>query len=114
MIHRWNDILVEPLGTHITRQMIHTERLTVARLTIAAGGVVPRHEHENEQVTLLERGRLRFVFDDGAQEIAAGEAMQIASHVPHRVEALEDSVVVDLFAPVREDWRRGDDAYLRR
>ena len=43
----------------------------------------------------------------------AGEVMEISSNLPHLVEALEDSVAVDLFAPVREDWIRGDDAYLR-
>ena len=46
--------------------------------------------------------------------IAAGDSLQIPSNAPHSVEALEDSVAVDLFSPVREDWIRGDDAYLRR
>ena len=46
--------------------------------------------------------------------LRAGEMLEIPPHVPHSVEALEDSVAVDLFAPVREDWRRGADAYLRK
>ena len=43
----------------------------------------------------------------------AGESVLIPGGVPHRVEALDDSVVLDVFAPRREDWLRGDDAYLR-
>jgi quercetin dioxygenase-like cupin family protein len=80
---------------------------------LLAGGVVPRHSHENEQVTVLEKGRLKFIFDDREQIIEAGQCLQIPSHAPHRVEVLEDSIALDLFAPVREDWVRGDDAYLR-
>ena len=38
----------------------------------------------------------------------------IPPHMPHKVEALEDTDVTDIFSPVREDWLRGDDAYLRR
>ena len=68
----------------------------------------------NEQITTLEKGRLRFIFDDNELIVATGESLQIPSNVPHRVEALEDSVALDLFSPVREDWIRGDDAYLRR
>jgi len=40
--------------------------------------------------------------------------MRIPPHVPHSAQALEDSVAVDLFSPIREDWIRGDDAYLRK
>ena len=43
-----------------------------------------------------------------------GEVLCIPSNVPHAVEAMEDSVVVDVFAPSRDDWARGDDAYLRK
>ena len=45
--------------------------------------------------------------------VRAGESLCIPPNVPHSVESLEDSVAVDIFSPVREDWVRGDDAYLR-
>ena len=59
------------------------------------------------------QGSLRFVV--GGEEVvaAAGESVVIPPNVPHRVEALEDSVVLDVFSPRREDWLAGDDAYLR-
>jgi quercetin dioxygenase-like cupin family protein len=98
----------------VTRQVIHSERMTISRLTLKKGAAVPRHQHENEQITMLESGRLKFIFDDEQRIIQAGEAMQIEPHRPHAVEALEDSVACDLFSPVRSDWLRGDDSYLRR
>jgi quercetin dioxygenase-like cupin family protein len=113
-LHRWNDIPVEQLNPLLARQVVHTERITMSLLRLKKGAVVPRHQHENEQITTLEEGRLRFVFDDKECDLAAGETLEIPSNVPHSVEALEDSLALDLFAPVREDWRRGDDAYLRR
>jgi quercetin dioxygenase-like cupin family protein len=111
--HRWNDITTEQMSAGIARQVIHAERMTVARIFLSKGAVVPRHSHDNEQVTLLQEGKLKFLFDDGQQVLSAGEVMQIPPDAPHRVEALEDSVAIDLFAPPRLDWIRGDDAYLR-
>jgi quercetin dioxygenase-like cupin family protein len=105
---------LEQLNPLIARKAIHSERMTIAQLHLAAGAVVPRHSHENEQVTVLLSGRLRFFFDDREVELSGGEVLEIPSHAPHKVEALEDSVALDLFAPVREDWRTGNDAYLRQ
>ncbi len=95
------------------RQVIHAERITIARVFLAPGSVVPRHHHENEQITVLERGALKFIFDDGEAVIQAGEVMQIPPNAPHSVEALEESEGLDLFSPIRSDWLQGDDAYLR-
>lgn len=112
--YRWQDIPKEQLSAQFTRQVIHAERITVARLWLTKGSVVPRHSHENEQVTVLQSGKLKFIFDTAEHIISAGEVMQISPNAPHSVEALEDSEAMDLFCPVREDWIRGDDAYLRR
>ncbi|MFN7920247.1 MAG: cupin domain-containing protein [Bryobacteraceae bacterium] len=112
--YRWSDVPLEQMNPTVSRKVIHAERITIARLAMAKGAVVPRHHHENEQVTLLQSGKLRFIFDDAEYVISAGEAMQITPNAPHSVEALEDSEAIDLFSPIREDWIRGDDAYLRR
>jgi quercetin dioxygenase-like cupin family protein len=113
-LHPWSEIPKEQMNPQTIRQVIHTGRITIARLELLKGAFVSRHSHENEQVTMLESGKLRFIFDDREQIVSAGEALEIPSHAPHAVEALEHSVAVDVFAPVREDWIRGDDAYLRR
>jgi quercetin dioxygenase-like cupin family protein len=113
-LHRWSEIPVEVLNPLLARQAVHCDRITMARLTLKKGAVVPRHQHENEQVTTLESGRLKFLFDNEEVIVEQGDSLQIPSHAAHSVEALEDSVALDLFAPIREDWVRGDDAYLRR
>ncbi len=114
MKHRWNVIPKEQMNPQFARQVIHTERMTIARVYLAKGSVVPRHSHMNEQVTLLDQGKLKFIFDDAEHILEAGECMQIPPDAPHSVEAIEESAGYDLFAPIREDWIRGDDAYLRR
>jgi quercetin dioxygenase-like cupin family protein len=93
--------------------MLNGEALTLAQITLAAGAVVPEHEHPNEQIATVVSGRLRFVVGGEEREVAPGESVLIPGGVPHRVEVLEDAVVLDVFAPRREDWIRGDDAYLR-
>ena len=110
---RWDDIEHEQLNPQIGRQVLHTDGLTIARIYLKKSAIVPLHSHVNEQLSYVLEGRLRFDFEDRQQVVAAGEMMQIAANEPHEVEALEDSVALDVFQPVREDWLRGDDSYLR-
>jgi quercetin dioxygenase-like cupin family protein len=112
-VQRWDDVPVESLHEGIGRQAIHTEKMTLARIHLRQGVVVPRHEHENEQVAMVLEGRMRFDVDDEEIDVGPGESIVFGPNVPHRAEALEDSLVLDVFSPVREDWIRGDDAYLR-
>jgi len=113
-IHDWNRIDKEQLNPKVIRQVIHTETMTIARLSLKQGCFVPEHSHHNEQVSMVEQGALRFVLAGNETIVKAGEMLQIPPHVPHSAEALEDSIAVDLFSPCREDWKRGDDAYLRK
>ena len=112
-LHGWAEVEREALSPGIARQVVHADRLTVARIYLEKGAVVPRHQHENEQISYVLEGRLRFEFDSEEIVVRAGQMMQIESQQPHLVEALEDSLALDIFQPVREDWVRGEDAYLR-
>lgn len=112
-IHRWDEIEREQMTPEIARQVVHADGMTIARLYLKKGSVVRRHQHKHEQVSYVLEGRLRFDFDGEEKVIGSGEMMQIDSQRPHLVEALEDSMALDLFQPVRDDWLRGDDAYLR-
>ena len=109
----WGETEVEQLSAGIGRQMLNGEAMTLARITLKAGAVVPEHRHDNEQIASVLSGRLRFVIGDEEREVGGGESVLVPGGVPHRVEALDDSIVLDAFAPRREDWLRGDDAYLR-
>lgn len=112
-VTRWEEEPIEQLSPAIGRQVIHTETMTLARLVLRRGAVVPLHQHPNEQIATVLQGRLRFVVGGEERAVSAGESVALAANVLHEVEALEDSVVLDVFSPVREDWRRGEDAYLR-
>jgi quercetin dioxygenase-like cupin family protein len=103
----------EKLSDRITREMLNGEDATLARIFLARGAVVPRHSHRSEQFSLILSGALKFLFDDSEVVLRAGEILLIPANVPHRAEALEDTVDIDFFAPRREDWIRKDDAYLR-
>jgi quercetin dioxygenase-like cupin family protein len=109
----WDDEPLERLSDAIGRRMLNGDAMTLAQITLAAGAVVPEHEHPNEQIATVLSGRLRFVVGGEERVVGPGESVLIAGGVPHRVDVLEDSVVLDAFAPRREDWIRGDDAYLR-
>lgn len=112
-ICNWKQIPVEPMTDLVTRQVLHTDTMTISRLVLKKGAVVPRHSHPNEQVTNVEAGSLRFQFDDAEVVVREGDSLQIPGGAPHAVEALEDAIALDLFSPVRADWISGDDAYLR-
>jgi len=109
----WDLLHEEPLNPLLSRKLLHSETMTVARIRLRKGAVVPTHSHPNEQVSMLESGALRFVISGEEHVFRAGDVVVIPPHAPHMVEALEDSLAVDLFSPPREDWIRGDDAYLR-
>lgn len=113
-VHRWSDVPREQITPLFSRQMIHTATMTIARMELAKGASVAEHSHHNEQVTTLERGRMRFMLNGAEVILSAGESLHIPANVPHSAEVLEDVVALDLFSPPREDWMRGDDSYLRK
>jgi quercetin dioxygenase-like cupin family protein len=115
--HRWDRIPEEPLKGTITRRLITGDRMMLAHVYLKKGDDVPRHSHENEQLTYILEGALQFWFganDERELTVRAGEVLVIPSHVPHRALALEDTLDVDVFSPPRQDWLTGADAYLRR
>jgi quercetin dioxygenase-like cupin family protein len=113
-LHKWDEIAKEQINPLMTRQMIHGETMTIARVVVLKGAAVPEHSHHNEQITTLDKGRMRFVIGGKEVILGAGESLHIPAHVPHSAEALEDTIATDVFSPPREDWIRGDDAYLRK
>lgn len=111
--YNWSHVVDEQLNPLVSRRVIHGETMTVARFLLRKGAVVPSHHHPNEQISMIERGKLKFVIAGQERIVEAGEAITIPPHAPHSAEALEDSVAVDVFSPVRQDWIKGEDAYLR-
>ncbi len=114
---RWSDLPAEPMKGTITRKFVSTDRLMIAHVLLKKGDEVPRHAHENEQITYILSGALQLWIganDEQTEVVRAGELLVIPSNVPHRALALEDTLDVDVFNPPRQDWLQGTDAYLRR
>ena len=115
-LHRWDEVPLETMNPLLDRRVISGERMMVAQVLLKKGSVVPQHSHDNEQITYILSGALRFLLGDEQDEeviVRAGEVLVIPSNLPHSALALEDTVDVDLFCPPRADWLDGSDSYLR-
>ncbi len=115
--HRWDEIPKERVTDLLERRLITGERIMLTHVYLYKGCIVPRHSHENEQFTYILKGALRFwIGEDGQEEIVvrSGEVLHIPSNVPHKAEALEDTLDVDIFSPPRQDWLDKTDDYLRQ
>ena len=109
----WENMTKEKMSETITRQWFSGEKATIARFFVKSGGKCSRHFHDNEEYCLMISGSLRFVFDNYEIKLAAGESLLVPANEAHAIEAIEDSEFIDFFAPVRQDWMRGEDQYLR-
>ncbi len=112
--YTWDDMEKEVLSPVIGRKIIAGEKAMVAQVFLAKGAVVPEHKHESEQITYILDGALLFEIDGKEILVSKGQVLRIPSWKPHKATALEDTLDLDIFSPIREDWLKKDDAYLRR
>lgn len=109
----WIKVNRERLNDHIDREMVHGDKLMLARVFLKKDGHVPMHSHHNEQLTYIVEGALKFSIDGKEVVVRAGEVLCIPAHMPHEAWALEDTLDLDVFTPPREDWLNKTDDYLR-
>jgi quercetin dioxygenase-like cupin family protein len=109
----WETVELEQLNPLLQRQMIVGQNMMLARVLLKKGCMVPEHSHHNEQITYILDGALRFWIDGREIVVGAGQVLTIPPHMPHKAEALEDTVDLDVFHPPREDWLNKTDKYLR-
>jgi quercetin dioxygenase-like cupin family protein len=115
--YKWDDMVAEPLKGGMSRRLITGERMMIAHVYFKKGDDVPRHSHDNEQITYILEGGLRFWLGAGDERevlVRAGEVLVIPPNLPHRALAIADTLDVDIFNPPRQDWLTGSDDYLRR
>lgn len=115
--HRWEDMPKERVSDSLQRRLITGERMMLAHVYLEKGCIVPKHSHENEQLTYILDGALHFwLGEDESEEVIvrSGEVLVIPSHLPHKAVALEDTLDVDIFSPPRQDWIDKTDDYLRQ
>lgn len=109
----WHTIPLEELNPLLQRQFVVGQEMMLARVLLKKGCIVPEHSHHNEQITYILDGALKFWIDGKEIVVHAGEVLCIPSNMPHKAEALVDTVDLDVFNPPREDWMGKTDDYLR-
>ena len=101
----WATIPKETLAEGVARQMIYGATLMICRLTFAPGTVTSAHEHVHEQMTIVEKGRVRFVIGAEEKIFGPGDVLLFPSGFWHGATMLDEEVVlVDIFSPLREDF----------
>jgi quercetin dioxygenase-like cupin family protein len=109
----WNAIDLEDLNPLLQRHFVVGQNTMLARVLLKKGCIVPEHSHHNEQITYILEGALKFWIDGEEIIVSAGEVLVIPPHMPHKAEALEYTVDLDVFNPPRADWINKTDKYLR-
>jgi len=94
------------LADGIGARVVTAESMSVAFVQIAAGSLLPEHHHTNEQVVCVIEGELELTVDGKPHSLVPGKVMVLPPDVPHSGRAVTDCRVVDVFHPVREDFRR--------
>ena len=105
MIKKADQLVYRPLIDGIQLgTMVHGEKTLMGRFKLAQGSLIPVHDHPHEQTGLLLSGRMVFTIDGVDHEVVPGDSWCIGSGVPHAARAIEDSVAIEVFSPVREDY----------
>ena len=114
---KWDEVPAEEVTSMMTRRMVYGEKIMIAKMNFKDGFRVPLHHHENEQITEVISGTIRFWFGaDKSQvmELNAGDTIVIPGNLPHEALMIGDVEEIDTFAPPRQDWIDKTDDYLRR
>ena len=102
--YTWDEMEKEAMGGLMSRRFVTGEKRTLALFELRKGGTAAIHQHDSEQISCVIEGALRFHIGGEETTLHAGQVLLIPSNVPHGVEALEDTVVLDIFSPIRRDW----------
>lgn len=86
------------------KSLIHGERTHLCEFRIAKGGCVPQHSHPHEQIGYLIAGRVRFRVGNETFDAGPGDSWCLPGNLPHAADILEDSIMVEVFSPCREDY----------
>ena len=113
-LHRWDEIALEKVTEMLSRKIVTGDREMLAQVYLKRGCLVPMHSHESEQMTYILQGALKFVVAGEEVTVRDGEVLHIPSWIEHQAEALDDTLSLDVFIPIRQDWLDHSDGYLRR
>ena len=103
--HTISEIPPKEVVPGFTGRFIHSEHITVAYWDIKAGHAIPMHQHVHEMIVNVIRGKLELTIDKETRVLEAGMSAIIPSQVAHRATGVTDCLIIDVFSPVREDYK---------
>ena len=86
-------------------KFVHSENLTTSFWRIEAGAELPKHSHPHEQVSVVTSGKFEMTLDGEKRQLEPGMVAEIPSNIPHSGKALTDCTIMDVFYPIREDYK---------
>lgn len=105
----WDAIPVERIADGIERQMFVGNRMMICRFRFRPYLVTPEHDHPHEQMTIVERGKVRFLIQGEERIATAGDVLHFPSKCWHGATMMDEEVVlIDIFTPLREDFLNGN------
>lgn len=110
----WSEVPTETLTPTITRQVVTGAQAMAGMISLKKGSYVPKHSHVSEQLTYVFEGSLRLVVAGEEFVVSKGEIIVIPAWVEHEATALEDTLELDIFSPIRKDWLDGTDTYFKK
>jgi quercetin dioxygenase-like cupin family protein len=113
-LYKWEDIPEEQVTDKLSRKLISGKNVMLAQVFLKKGCRVAPHKHESEQMTYILKGLMELTLPDRKVKLAEGQVLLIPPNLEHSAVALEDTLDLDVFSPIRKDWLTGQDHYLRR
>lgn len=112
-VNSWNEMQWEKVTDTISRKIITGANEMIAHVYLKKDAIVPEHSHLSEQITYVLEGALKMIVRGEDFVVRSGEVLIIPSNVPHSAIALEDTLDVDIFSPIRQDWLDHTDTYFQ-
>jgi quercetin dioxygenase-like cupin family protein len=106
MIYEYDEATeAEPVQGVKRRMLSCGENIQVIEFLIPKGVKFPLHKHPHEQIGFIEKGALRIWIDKDVHDLHEGDGYYVPPNVEHRTEALEDCIDIDVFSPVRQEYK---------
>ncbi len=113
-LYSWDNVPEEQISEKLGRKLVWGKKIMLARISLKRGCIVPSHRHEHEQASFVLSGSLEFTLPGQKVKVNQGQVLVVPSNVEHSALAVEPTVTLDIFSPIREDWLAGQDSYLRK
>ncbi|MEM7345029.1 MAG: cupin domain-containing protein [Chloroflexota bacterium] len=101
---KWADVPATEMTPEINRRFITGEKVMSVYLSMDKGGVIPNHHHPHEQITHVISGKIEYTVGDETRVMSPGEVVFIPPNLPHTGVALEETRMIEVFSPPREDF----------